>query len=67
MLMRRLRSETTVSATAAEDGIGVDALLQIATGAAKPGLAEVRRLFAARGKALWLRLEVYDPHDDVLH
>lgn len=68
MLVRRLRSETTLSTTAAaEAGISVDSFLRIETGAVRPGLAEVRRLFAARGKALWLRLEVYDPHDDVLH
>ena len=69
MLVRRLHSETTVStaAAAAEAGIGVDGLLRIETGAVQPGLAEVQRLFAATGKALWLRLEIYDPHDDVLH
>ena len=75
MLVRRLRSETTTSTTAtdAEAGIGVNTLLRLETGlgletgAAQPGLAEVRRLFLASGKELWLRLEIYDPHDDVLH
>ena len=69
MLVRRLRSETTVStaAAAAEAGISVDAFLQIETGVLQPRLTEVRCPFAARRKALWLRLEVYDPHDDVLH
>ena len=61
------------TATDAEAGIGVNTLLRLETGlgletgAAQPGLAEVRRLFLASGKELWLRLEIYDPHDDVLH
>ena len=68
MLVRRLRTRSCMSAKAFAAVAQVDEarLVQIESGACQPPVSEVQRIFAAAGEDLLVRVEVYDPHDDVL-
>lgn len=48
-------------------GISEELLAAIETGEHRPPMSEVRRILNAAGVDLYVRLEVYEDHDDGLH